>query len=172
MRRRERLSCAVGNILNDIVRMLLTSFQFLFFVNVKELRASQVSIITFTGPISEAVFSVLIGYFGDRVDIPSISRKFGSKSWHLIATCLMAINFPLLMNRCLLCEGREQTWLPVFYYSFLEALRGLSFNMVEINHLAFITAFAKNVEQATTLSTLRFVSKFRCRWFRICCNWF
>ena len=121
-------------------------------INVIELRASQVSIITFTGPISEAVFSVLIGYFGDF-----ISRKFGRrKSWHLI---LMAISFPLLINRCLLCEGREQTWLPFFYYGFLEALRGLSFNMVEINHLAFITAVAKNVEQATTLSTLRFCFK-------------
>lgn len=157
MQRRERLSCAVGNVFNDNVRMLLTSFQFLFFIDVIELRASQVSIITFTGPISEAVFSVLIGYFGDRVDIPFISRKFGRrKYWHLI---LMAIRFPLLMNRCLLCEGREQTWLPVFYYSFLEALRGLSFNMVEMNHLAFITAVAKNVEQATTLSTLRFCFK-------------
>lgn len=91
MRIRERLSCAVGNVFNDNVRMLLTSFQFLFFINVIEIRASQVSIITFTGPISEAVFSVLIGYFGDRVDIPFISRKFGRrKSWHLI---LMAISF-------------------------------------------------------------------------------
>ena len=84
----------MGNVFNDNVRMLLTSFQFLFFIDVElfiELRASQVSIITFTGPISEAVFSVLIGYFGDRVDIPFISRKFGRrKSWHLI---LMAISF-------------------------------------------------------------------------------
>ncbi|PFX23447.1 Major facilitator superfamily domain-containing protein 12 [Stylophora pistillata] len=72
-----------------------------------------------------------------------------------MATCLMAISIPLLLNRCLLCDARGQTWLPILYYSFLSALKGFSYNMVEINHLAFITAVAENVEEATTLSAMR-----------------
>ena len=78
------------------------------------------------------------------------------KSWHLMATVFMGIVVPLCVNRCILCSGIHQTWLPTVYYGFLFSLYNISFSVMEINHLAFITTSAVSVEELTDLSAIRF----------------
>lgn len=164
MKTRERLSCGVGNVFNDLYRQLLFSFEILFYMKVVQVSASQTGLIILIGQIADALISPLTGYLGDRVNIPLLSRKIGRrKSWHLVATVLMAIGFPLLFNECFLCDGRDQSWLPLVYFSLWSALRNLCYNMVEINHLAFISTVAEQVEECTALSAVRFALL----WFNI-----
>ena len=158
MRIRERLSCGVGNVFNDIYRQLSFSFEILFFMKVIQLSASQVGLIILIGQIADALISPLTGFLGDRVNVPLLSRKIGRrKSWHLVATALMAITFPLSFNKCFLFDGRDQSWLRLVYFSVWAALTNLCYNMVEINHLAFISTITENVEECTSLSAVRFV---------------
>ena len=158
MRARERLSCAVGNVFNDMYTQLLYSFEILFFMKVLELSASQAGLIVLIGEISAAVVSLVTGYLGDYINVPFLSNKIGRrKSWHLLATFFMAIGIPLLFNKCFLCDGGDQSWLPLVYSGFFSALVNICFNMVEINHLAFVTNVAEKVLEFTALIAMRFV---------------
>jgi len=159
MRARERLSCAVGNMFNDIYTQLLFSFEILFFMKVLELSASQAGLLVLIGEISEAVVSLMSGYLGDHINIPFLSNKIGRrKSWHLLSTFFMAIGIPLLFNKCFLCDGRDQSWLPLVYFGFFSALVNICFNMMDINHLAFVTNVAEKVSESTVLIAMRFAS--------------
>ena len=158
MRPRERLSCAVGNVFNDTYTQLLFSFEILFFMKVLELSASQAGLIVLIGELSDAAMSLISGYLGDNVNVPFLSNKIGRrKSWHLLATFLMTICVPLLFNKCFLCDGRDQSWLPLVYFGFFSALVKICFNMVEINHLAFVTNVAAKVSEFTVIVAMRFV---------------
>ena len=158
MRARERLSCAVGNLFNDTYTQLLFSFEILFFMKVLELSASEAGLIVLIGELSEAAMSLLSGYLGDNVNVPFLSNNIGRrKSWHLLTTFLMAICVPLLFNKCFLCDGRDQSWLPIAYFGFFSALVKMCFNMAEINHFAFVTNVAENVSEFTAIASLRFV---------------
>ena len=159
MRAKERLSCAVGNVFNDIYTQLLFSFEILFFMKVLELSASQAGLIVLIGEISEALVSLITGYLGDYVNVPFLSNKIGRrKSWHLLATFAMAIGVPLLFNKCFWCDGGDQNLLSLVNFGFFSALVNICFNMVEINHLAFVTNVAENVSEFTALIAMRFVS--------------
>ena len=161
MRTRERLSCGVGNVFNDLYRQLLVSFEILFFMNVVQLSASQAGLVVLIGQIVDAAISPLTGYLGDRVNVPLLSSKIGRrKSWHLVATAVMMISFPLLINRCFLCDNKDQSWLPLVYFGFLSGVTNLCYNMVEINHLAFIWTVAEKVDECTALSAVRFAFYF------------
>jgi len=157
MRARERLSCGVGNVFNDLYRQLLCSFEILFFMNVVQLSSSQEGLVVLMGQIADATISPLTGYLGDGVNVPLLSSKIGRrKSWHLVATAIMTISFPLLINRCFLCDNKDQRWLPLVYFGFLSAMTNLCYNMVEINHLTFISTVTEKVEECTALSAVRF----------------
>ncbi|XP_020601157.1 uncharacterized protein LOC110040282 [Orbicella faveolata] len=161
MRARERLSCAVGNVFNDIYTQLLFSFEIVFFMKVLELSASEAGLLVLIGEISEALISLLTGYLGDYINVPFLSNKIGRrKSWHLLATFLMAIGIPLLFNKCFLCDGRDQSWLPLVYFGFFSALVNICFNVVEINHLAFVTTVAEKVSEFTALVAIRTMFSF------------
>ena len=156
MRARERLSCAVGNVFNDTYTQLLFSFEILFFMKVLELSASQAGLIVLIGELSDAAMSLISGYLGDNVNVPVLSNKIGRrKSWHLLATFLMAICIPLLFSKCFLRDGRDQSWLPLVYFGFFSALVNICFNVVEINHLAFVTNVAEKVSEFTALVAMR-----------------
>ena len=158
MRARERLSCAVGNVFNDIYTQLLFSFEIVFFMKVLERSASQAGLIVLIGEISEALISLITGYLGDYINVPFLSNKIGRrKSWHLLATFVMAISIPLLFNKCFLCDGRDQSWLPLVYFGFFSALVKVCYSTVSINHLAFITNVTEEVSEFTALIASRFV---------------
>ena len=154
---------------NDIFTQLLFSFAILFFIKVLDLSASQAGLLVLIGEISEAVISLATGYLGDNINVPFLSDKIGRrKSWHLLATFLMAVGTPLLF-KCFLCDGRDQSWLPLVYFGFFFALANICFNMVEINHLAFVANVAENVSEFTALIAMRFVSNnFSKIWFYNC----
>ena len=156
MRTRERLLCAAGSIFNDLCKCMFL-FSLLFFMEVVELSAADTGLIILLGQIVDALTSVISGYLGDMVKVPVLSQKIGKrKSWHLMATVFMGIVLPLCFNRCFLCTGSHQTWLPTVYYGFLFSLFCMCFSVVEINHLAFITATAVSVEEQTDLNAMRF----------------
>ena len=143
MRTREMLLCAAGSIFNDLCKWML-SFALLFFMEVVELSAADTGLIILIGQIVV-------------VKVPVLSQKIGMrKSWHLMATVFMGIVVPLCVNRCILCSGSHQTWLPTVYYGFLYSLYNMCFSVVEINHLAFITTSAVSAEELTDLSAIRF----------------
>ena len=150
------LLCAAGSIFNDLSKYMF-SFSLLFLMEVVELSAVNTGLIILIGQIVDALTSVISGYLGDMVKVPVLSQKIGMrKSWHLLATVFMGIVVPLCINRCILCGGRHQTWLPTVYYGFLFSLYNMCFSVVEINHLAFITTSAGSVEERTDLSAIRF----------------
>ena len=98
MRAREWLTCGVGGVFNDLFRQLIFSFQILFFVNVVQLSASQAGLVVLIGKTADATISPPTEYLGDRVNVPLLSSRIGRrKSWHLVATAVMTISFPLFM---------------------------------------------------------------------------
>ena len=132
MRTREMLLCAAGSIFNDLCKRMF-SFCLLFFMEVMELSAADTGLIILIGQIVDALTSVISGYLGDMVKVPVLSQKMGMrKSWHLMATVFMGIVVPLCVNRCILCSGSHQTWLPIVYYGFLYSLYNMCFSVVEI----------------------------------------
>ena len=132
MRTREMLLCAAGSIFNDLCKRMF-SFCLLFFMEVMELSAADTGLIILIGQIVDALTSVISGYLGDMVKVPVLSQKMGMrKSWHLMATVFMGIVVPLCVNRCILCSGSHQTWLPTVYYGFLYSLYNMCFSVVEI----------------------------------------
>ena len=159
MRARERFSCAVGNVFNDLFSQLVFSFLIIFLMKVVELSASQAGMMVLIAQISDASMSLITGYLGDNVNVPFLSNKIGRrKSWHLVATFLMVIGVPLLFNKCFWCDGRDQSWIPIVYFGFFSALTGGCFSIVEINHLAFVTNTADNASELTVLTALRLES--------------
>ena len=158
MRIKERLSCAVGNVFNDLFRQLAQSYELFFLMKIVELSPSEAALIILIGQIADASFSPIAGYLGDSANVPFLSKKIGRrKSWHCLATVFMAIGLPFFFNRCLLCSFSNQNWLRLFYFCFISALINICFNVVEINHLAFITTVAASVEECTVLSAMRYV---------------
>ena len=125
---------AAGSIFNDLCKCMF-SFCLLFFMEVVKLSAADTGLIILIGQIVDALTSVISGYLGDMVKVPVV---------------------PLCVNRCILCGGSHQTWLPTVYYGFLFSLYNICFSVVEINHLAFITTSAVSVEELTDLSAIRF----------------
>jgi len=102
--------------------------------------------------------SLISGYLGDNVNVPFLSSKIGRrKSWHVVATILMAICVPLLFDKCFLCDRQDQSWLPLVYFGLLSALVKMCYSMISINHLAFISNVAEKVSEFTALITMRFV---------------
>lgn len=129
----------------------------MFFMNVVELSASEAGLMILIAQITDALFSPISGYLGDHVDIPLLSKRIGRrKSWHFLATVLMAVAVPLLFNGCFLCNGNDQSWFPLVYFGFFMALINICFNVVEINHMAVITTVAESVEECAALSSMRY----------------
>ena len=117
MRIKERLSCAVGNVFNDLFRQLGQSYQLFFLIKIVELSPSEAALIILIGQIADASFSPIAGYLGDSANVPFLSKKIGRrKSWHCLATVFMAIGLPFFFNRCLLCSVSNQNWLRLFYF--------------------------------------------------------
>ena len=116
------LLCAAGSIFNDLCKRMFW-FCLLFFMEEMELSAADTGLIILIGQVVDSLASVISGYLGDMVKVPVLSQKIGMrKSWHLLATVFMGIVVPLCFNRCILCSGSHQTWLPIVYYSFLFSL--------------------------------------------------
>ena len=164
------LLCAAGSIFNDLCKRMF-SFCLLFFMEVMELSAADTGLIILIGQVVDSLASVISGYLGDMVKVPVLSQKIGMrKSWHLMATVFMGIVVPLCVNRCILCSGSHQTWLPTVYYGFLYSLYNMCFSVVEINHLAFITTSAVSVEELTDLSAIRFAMFIVLYWVTLNCS--
>lgn len=157
MNAKQRFLCAMGNLLNDVYRQTAMSFELLFFMKVVELSPWQAGMVLLIGQCTDAFISPINGYLGDHVKIPFLSSKMGlRKSWHFIGTILMAIAFPLVFNRCLLCtEYRDATWLPFAYYGTIMAAINVAYNILEINRLSIISVVTDTKREATALNALK-----------------
>ena len=157
---KQRFSCGVGGVFNDVFRQLCMTFEISFLMKVIELSPSQAGLVFLVSQLTDAFISPVNGYFGDRVPIPFVSKRMGHrKSWHLVGTILLAVAAPLLFNRCLLCEEFDEiSWLPVAYFGFVEAVVNIGYSMMEINHLSIISTVTETIREATALNTMRLVS--------------
>lgn len=154
---KQRFSCGVGSVLNEIFRQMFISFTIIFFMQVIRLPASQAGLALLIGQVSDAILSPVTGYLGDRVQIPVVSKKIGRrKSWHLVGTIMMACGTPLLFNRCLVCtDFPDISWLPAVYYICIVVVVCMSYNIVEINHLSITYSAADTIQEGTVLNAIR-----------------
>ena len=154
---KQRFSCGLGNVLNEIVRQMYSSFSIIFFMQVIGLSASQVGLAMLIAQITDAFTSPITGFLGDRVQIPFISKKLGRrKSWHLVGTVMMAGGLPLLFNRCLVCNDYPGiSWLQPFYYYCVVVITNVASNILEINHLSITYTAAGTVQEGAALTAIR-----------------
>ena len=154
---KQRFSCGLGNVLNEIFRQMYISFSIIFLMQVIGLSASQVGLAMLIGQITDAFTSPITGFLGDRVQIPFISKKLGRrKSWHLVGTVMMAGGLPLLFNRCLVCNDYQGvSWLQPFYYYCLMVIINAAYNILEINHLSITFTAAGTVQEGAALTAIR-----------------
>lgn len=142
----------------ELCRHHNASFALLFLMEVLELSATDVGVIFLVAQLITAFFASISGYLADKVEVPFLSKKLGGrKSWHLLATVLLAIVVPLYASRCYPCIGNHHSWLPIIYYSFLNTIYGMFVNIMEVNYSSFIATVADSVEEYTAISTMRFV---------------
>ena len=154
---KQRFSCGLGNVLNEIFRQMYISFSIIFLMQVIGLSASQAGLAMLIGQITDAFTSPITGFLGDRVQIPFISKKLGQrKSWHLVGTVMMAGGLPLLFNRCLVCNDYQGvSWLQPFYYYCIMVIISPAYNILEINHLSITFTAAGTVQEGAALSAIR-----------------
>lgn len=154
---KQRLSCGVGHVFNDLFRHLYMSFEIVFLMQVVELPAFQAGMILLITRVVEAFFSLFIGYLCDRMDIPLISKRMGRrKSWHLAGTLLMALTLPFLYNKCLLCSNHKAVgWAQFAYYVCISVAGNVSFSVVEINHLSVISAVTRTLQEGMAVNAIR-----------------
>ena len=154
---KQRFSYGVGNVLNEILLYMYLSFSIIFLMQVIGLSASQAGLAMLIGQITDAFTSPITGFLGDRVQIPFISKKLGRrKSWHLVGTVMMAGGFPLLFNRCLVCNDYQGvSWLQPFYYYCIMVIINAAYNILEINHLSITFTAAGTVQEGAALTAIR-----------------
>ena len=154
---KQRFSYGVGNVLNEIPLYMYLSFSIIFLMQVIGLSASQAGLAMLIGQITDAFTSPITGFLGDRVQIPFISKKLGRrKSWHLVGTVMMAGGFPLLFNRCLVCNDYQGvSWLQPFYYYCIMVIINAACNILEINHLSITFTAAGTVQEGAALTAIR-----------------
>ena len=154
---KQRFSCGLGNVLNEIFRQTYISFSIIFLMQVIGLSASQAGLAMLIGQITDAFTSPITGFLGDRVQIPFISKKLGQrKSWHLVGTVMMAGGLPLLFNRCLVCNDYQGvSWLQPFYYYCIMVIISPAYNILEINHLSITFTAAGTVREGAALTAIR-----------------
>ncbi|KAJ7383308.1 Major facilitator super domain-containing protein 12 [Desmophyllum pertusum] len=163
MRARERLSCGVGNVFNDLFRQLGMAFEDLIFhesggtfsvasgsdnTHWANCRRFNLSINWIPWRQSQCAFFIKQNW--PAGNLGTLSQQFLWQPASLFCSTV-----------CFLCDGRDQlSWLPLAYFSLLSALVNICYNMVEINHLAFISTVAEKVEECTALSAVRTVFTF------------
>ena len=153
---RQKLSCAAGHVLNDLVLQMALSFHLVFFIKVAGLPGGQAGWIILVALAVSAFAAPLAGYCSDRFTIPLISRAVGKrKAWHLIGVILMTIFFPLLFTRCLICHDTSPQWVKLAYYMITVILINMAFPNLDIGHLSIISVVAKNQEESVELYVLR-----------------
>ena len=154
---KQRFSCAVGTVLNDVFRQLLMSYVITFLIKIAglppSLAGAALMIAQFTDPLS----SPLSGYLGDSVTMPFFSSKMGRrKSWFFLGNIMMAAALPFLFNKCLLCLDHKNTnWQPLTYYGFVLFVISVGYNLMAINHLAIISTTIDSMKEATAVNGLR-----------------
>lgn len=92
MRIKERLSCAVGNVFNDLFRQLGQSYQLFFLMKIVELSPSEAALIILIGQIADASFSPIAGYLGDSANVPFLLRKLAGEN---LGTVWQQYSWPL-----------------------------------------------------------------------------
>ena len=154
---KQRSSCAVGTVFNDLFRQMGMSFAVSFLMKVAELPPYQVGLAMLIMQGTDAFISPINGYLSDQVKIPFAANKMGRrKAWHLVGAILLAVGVPLLFNRCLFCSANtEETWQPLVYYGFALVLIALGYNMMEITHLAIISTVTDTFRELTAVNSLR-----------------
>ena len=153
-----QFSIGMGHVINDVSRLLMTSFRLVFLMKVVRMSASNAGwIILFTRVISSVIFRPMAGYLCDKVPIPVLSRRHGKKkSWHLIGIVLQVGSMPLFFSNCLVCSSEPSQWEHIAYYGTINSLVWISIVLIETAHLSLIPFIAKNQKEAVKLNGLRF----------------
>ena len=153
----QRFSCGVGNVLNDVIRQLVSSFRLVFFMRVLGLSAANAGWMMLFGQLLLAFVSPFSALLVDRINIPFLSKKLGKrKSWHLIGTILESVVTPLYFASCFACQGKQ--WQAMLYVGVLNVFLALAYSFVDISHLSIILAVAKNQSEAVELNAMRLVN--------------
>ena len=71
---KQRFSCGLGDVLNEISRQMYISFSIIFLMRVIGLSASQARLAMLIGQITDAFTSPITGFLGHRVQIPFLLR--------------------------------------------------------------------------------------------------
>ena len=156
----QRFSCGVGHVMNDFSRQLLISFRLVFFMKVLCLSAANAGWLMLYGALIIAAIMPVSAFLIDRISIPFLSRKFGrKKSWHFMATVVMAIVIPLYFSSCLPCQSSGEQWQLMLYIAMLSTCLAFAAATLEIGHLSIIPDIAKTQSEAVELNVWRFVFK-------------
>ena len=154
---RQKFCCGTGHVLNDLFLQMAISFLLVYYIKVAGLPGGQAGWIMLVALVANAFAAALAGYCSDRIAIPLISRALGKrKAWHLIGVISMAIFFPLLFNRCLICHDTSPQWVKLAYYMTIATLiNSTAFPNLDVGHLSIISVVAKNQEESVELNMLR-----------------
>lgn len=155
-RRKQLVSCGVGQFGNGLVDFVLMSFGLIYYMKVTELSSSQAGLILVTGQIATFIANPIFGYCCDRLDVPLLSHKLGRrKSWHLMGTIFTSIFFVLAFSPCFVCRTSSSSSTVKFVY-FLCAfnLASFCFGAVDIAHSSIIPEVTKNQEESIIVNSI------------------
>ena len=153
----KKLSCGTGNILSDLYLQMAISYTLVFLIKVAQLDGSQAGLILLIVLVVNAIFAPIAGYCSDAFKVPLLARKLGRrKAWHLIGMLGMAVFFPLVYTRCLVCTDGS-SWQKFAYYLVLfVCVNTIGLPIMDVGHLAIIAVVAKSQRESVELNVLRY----------------
>ena len=153
----QKMFCGTGHVLNDLFLQMAVSYNLVYFIKVAELDGSQAGGILFIALMFNAIFAPVVGYCSDAFTLPLLARALGRrKAWHLVGVIIMAMFFPLLHTRCLVCSEHSSSWSRFGYYLTLMILvNGIAFPMMNVGHLSIISAVARSPRESVELNVFR-----------------
>lgn len=153
---KQKICYGVGHVFNDLCIQAWFSYIIIYFTKVVKLSSVHVGYLFLVSQIMDAISTPFIGYACDKQISKRVGERFGNKKiWHLFGSAGMALIWPFLYSRCLLCNEGSEGWVVVTYYGILTALFSFFWPMVEISHLSLMPHVARRAKDALELGAIR-----------------
>lgn len=153
---KQKITYGVGHVFNDLCIQAWFSYIIIYFTKVVKLSSVSVGYLFLVSQIMDAIATPFIGYFCDKQISRRVGERYGNKKiWHLFGSAGMAIIWPFLFSRCLLCDEGVEEWVVVTYYGILTALFSFFWPMVEISHLSLMPHVARRAKDVLELGAIR-----------------
>ena len=148
-----KIGFGFGHLFNDITSSATSGYALLYFTAVIRLSNVHVGLIFLIGNTCEAFVVIATGLIIDLDFKCRIYDLYGKlKSWHLVGTICLLVNYILLFSPPL---GMEIEVLITTYYTAIYVMYNLGYSIIAIAHNSLISKLATSEKDQVTMSSIK-----------------